>query len=179
MTELTNLIEIEPAANNTGNKPLSAIWVIHGVEHTCGEGKHIVPIKTPRVSENGCTVLQLGLLGGFSCWDTPACLEMRRTCWASSGGLQQVFNSCRRRAGSAGSDPDWLCWDRGCRALQAEQLLGQLYQPLLWAESRTNLLKKKKKITMTQVKEKSSQEMAQPIWLYGEMKSRLWQSTPQ
>lgn len=34
MTELTNLIEIEPAANNTGNKTLSAIRVIHGAEHT-------------------------------------------------------------------------------------------------------------------------------------------------
>lgn len=60
MTELTNLIEIEPAANNTGNKTLSAIRVIHGAEHTCGEGKHIVPVKTSQVSENGCTAFQLG-----------------------------------------------------------------------------------------------------------------------
>lgn len=39
MTKLTNLIEIEPAANHIGNKTLSAIQAIHGVEHTCGEGK--------------------------------------------------------------------------------------------------------------------------------------------
>lgn len=46
MTELTNRIEMEPAANNTGNQTLSAISVIHGAEHTCGEGKQIVPVQT-------------------------------------------------------------------------------------------------------------------------------------
>ena len=55
MTKLTNLIEIEPAANHIENKTLSAIRVIHRAEHTCGEGKHIVPVKTSQVSENGYT----------------------------------------------------------------------------------------------------------------------------
>lgn len=50
---LHDKIEIEPAANRIGNKTLSAIRVIHRVEHTCGEGKHIVPVKTAQVSENG------------------------------------------------------------------------------------------------------------------------------
>lgn len=45
MTKLTNLIESEPTANHVGNKPLSAIRVIHGAEHTCGEGKHIAAVK--------------------------------------------------------------------------------------------------------------------------------------
>jgi len=67
MTKLTNLIEIEPAANHIGNKMLSAIRVIHGAEHTCGEGKHIAPVKTSQVSENGYTAFSLGSLQGFSC----------------------------------------------------------------------------------------------------------------
>lgn len=67
MTKLTNLIEIEPAANHAGNKTLSAIHVIHGAEHTCGDGKHIVPVKTSQVSENGSTAFQPGSVQGFSC----------------------------------------------------------------------------------------------------------------
>lgn len=60
-------MEMEPAANHTGNKTLSAIGVLNGVEHTCGEGKHIVPVKTSQVSENGYIAFQLGLLLGLSC----------------------------------------------------------------------------------------------------------------
>lgn len=91
MTKLTNLIEIEPAANHIGNKTLSAIQVIHRVEHTCSERKHIVPVKISQVSVNGYSFLTRTITRLLKCCSFWVFHNASRLLWTEQNLLAHVL----------------------------------------------------------------------------------------